>query len=124
MPGTASKRVFIQSLPEFVQKEVVLRGWVYRMRVLGKTTFVLLRDCSGAAQCVAAPESIKDLHLKLEDTVEILGRVRADSRSKSGYEVDILQASILNRSGQHLPFNSFSNLESVGPETLIEYRPL
>lgn len=124
MPGTASQRVFIQSLPEFVQKEVVLRGWVYRMRVLGKTTFVLLRDCSGAVQCVVAPESIKDLHLKLEDTVEILGRVRADSRSKSGYEVDILQARTLNRSGQNLPFNSFSNLESVGPETLIEYRPL
>ena len=124
MPGTASQRVFIQSLPEFVQKEVVLRGWVYRMRVLGKTTFVLLRDCSGAVQCVVAPESIKDLHLKLEDTVEILGRVRAEVRSKSGYEVDILQARILNRSGQHLPFNSFSNLESVGPETLIEYRPL
>jgi len=31
---------------------------------------------------------------------------------------------VLNRSGQHLPFNSFSNLDSVGPETLIEYRPL
>jgi hypothetical protein len=36
--------------------------------------------------------------------------------------LDILQLRVLNRSGQHLPFNSFSNLESMGPETLIEYR--
>jgi len=122
--ATASQRVLIKSLPDFVQQEVALRGWVSRMRVLGKTTFVVLRDCSGEVQCVAAPESIKEHHLKLEDAVEIVGRVRRENRAKAGYELDILQVRVLNRSGQHLPFNSFSNLDSVGPETLIEYRPL
>jgi len=122
--ATANQRVFIESLPNFVDREVALRGWVCRMRVLGKTTFVVLKDCSGEVQCVAAPESIKEHHLKLEDAVEIVGRVRRDARAKSGYELDILEARVLNRSGQNLPFNSFSNLDSVGPETLIEYRPL
>jgi nondiscriminating aspartyl-tRNA synthetase len=122
--ATASQRVFIESLPDFVDKEVALRGWVCRMRVLGKTTFVVLKDCSGEVQCVAPPESIKEHHLKLEDAVEIVGRVRRDARAKSGYELDILEVRVLNRSGQNLPFNSFSNLDSVGPETLIEYRPL
>jgi len=122
--ATASQRAFIESLPDFVDKEVALRGWVCRMRVLGKTTFVVLKDCSGEVQCVAAPESIKEHHLKLEDAVEIVGRVRRDARAKSGYELDILEVRVLNRSGQNLPFNSFSNLDSVGPETLIEYRPL
>ena len=122
--ATASQRAFIESLPNFVKQEVALRGWICRMRVLGKTTFVVLKDCSGEVQCVAAPESIKEHHLKLEDTVEIVGRVRREDRAKSGYELDILEVHVLNRSGQHLPFNSFSNLDSVGPETLIEYRPL
>jgi len=122
--ATTSQRVFIHSLSDFVQQEVVLRGWVCRMRVLGKTTFVVLKDCSGEVQCVATPESIKEHHLKLEDTVEIVGRVRQETRAKLGYELDILQVRVLNRSGQHLPFNSFSDLDSVGPETLIEYRPL
>jgi len=122
--ATTSQRVFIESLPTFVLQEVALRGWVCRMRVLGKTTFVVPKDCSGEVQCVAAPESIKKHHLKLEDVVEIVGRVRREDRAKAGYELDILQVRVLNRSGQHLPFNSFSNLDSVGPETLIEYRPL
>jgi nondiscriminating aspartyl-tRNA synthetase len=122
--ATASQRVFIESLPDFVDKEVALRGWVCRMRVLGKTTFVVLKDCSGEVQCVAAPESVKEHHLKLEDAVEIVGRVRRDARAKSGHELDILEVRVLNRSGHNLPFNSFSNLDSVGPETLIEYRPL
>lgn len=122
--ATPTQRIFIESLPDFVQQEVTLRGWVCRMRVLGKTTFVVLKDCSGEVQCVAAPESIKEHHLKLEDAIEIVGRVRREARSKSGYELDILQVLVLNRSGQHLPFNSFSDLDSVGPETLLEYRPL
>jgi nondiscriminating aspartyl-tRNA synthetase len=122
--ATNSQRVFIESLPNFVQREVALRGWVCRLRVLGKTTFLVLKDCSGEVQCVASPESIKEHHLKLEDTVEIVGRVRPEARVKAGYELDILQVRVLNRSGQHLPFHSFSNLDSVGPETIIEYRPL
>jgi hypothetical protein len=91
-------------------------------RVLGKTIFVVLKDCSGEVQWVAAPESIKEHHLKLEDTVEIVGRVRGESRAKLGYELDILR--VLNRSGPQLPFTSFSDLDSVNAETLVEYRPL
>lgn len=124
MNATFKERIFIQSLGEFVGKDVVLRGWVCRMRLLGKTTFVVLKDCTGEIQCVAAPETMKDLHLKLEDTVEIRGRVRADKRAKTGYEVEVLEARVLSRSGQHLPFTSNTNLESVGLDTLIEYRPL
>jgi nondiscriminating aspartyl-tRNA synthetase len=121
---TTSQRVFIRFLPDFVQQEVVIRGWVCRMRVLGKTIFVVLKDCSGEVQCVASPDAIKEQHLKLEDTLEITGRVRMESRSKSGYEVDILDVRVLSRSGQHLPFTSTSNLESMGAEVLVEYRPL
>jgi nondiscriminating aspartyl-tRNA synthetase len=63
-------------------------------------------------------------HLKLEDTVEITGRVRAETRSKSGYEVDILELDVLGRSGRNLPFTSSANLDLISPETLVEYRPL
>jgi nondiscriminating aspartyl-tRNA synthetase len=122
--ATANQRVLIEAIPNFVQEEVTLRGWVSRIRVLGKTIFVVLKDCSGEVQCVAAPESIKEHHLKLEDTVEILGRVRGESRAKLGYELDILRIRVLNRSGLQLPFTSFSNLDSVNAETLVEYRPL
>jgi nondiscriminating aspartyl-tRNA synthetase len=122
--ATPNQRVLIEAIRNFLQEEVTLRGWVSRTRVLGKTTFVVLKDCSGEVQCVAAPESIKEHHLKLEDTVEILGRVRQESRAKLGYELDILRVRVLNRSGLQLPFTSFSELGPVNPETLVEYRPL
>jgi nondiscriminating aspartyl-tRNA synthetase len=103
---------------------VLLRGWIYRLRVLAKTAFVVLRDCSGEAQCVVATDLIKDLHLKLEDTIEVLGRVRAEQRAGAGHEVDILEVRMLNRAASDLPFNSAADLSAVGAETRLEYRPL
>ncbi len=122
--ATYSQRVLIETVPHSVNQEVALRGWVSRIRILGKTTFIVLRDCSGEVQCVAAPDAVKEHHLKLEDTVEIVGRVRPEPRARLGYELDIAELRVLARSGQHLPFTSYSNLESVNPETLVEYRPL
>lgn len=124
METAFNQRIFASTLGHYIDKEVFLRGWVYRLRVLAKTTFVMLHDCSGEVQCVAASEELKALQLKPEDTVEIYGRVRADARSKWGYEVDILQAKVLNRTASPLPFQASSSLTSVGQEVLLEYRPL
>jgi len=119
-----AKRTFIQSIPQSPEEPALLRGWVQRLRVLGKTTFLILKDCSGQTQCVAASELLKHLRLKAEDTVEIEGRVRLDSRAPGGFEVAIVSARVLNPAGQNLPFTSSSDIHSVGLETLIEYRPL
>src|SRR5579859_2243859 len=101
MVTTASRRLFIENIAESISGEVLLRGWVYRLRILGKTAFVILRDCSGEAQCVIASDELKDLRLKVEDVVEIQGRVREEPRSKTGCEVDISEIHVLNRAGQN-----------------------
>jgi len=124
METTFNQRALIHSLGQLIDQEVLLRGWVYRLRVLAKTTFIVIKDCSGDAQCVADSDLLKDLHLKLDDCVEVYGRVRTDHRSRSGYEVDAIRVRVLNRSATGLPFNSSSKIKSVGQDTLLEYRPL
>jgi len=62
-------RTCIQDIPQAGGAEVLLRGWVYRLRVLGKTSFLILRDASGEAQCVAATDGLKDHKLKVEDAI-------------------------------------------------------
>lgn len=124
MVTTAPRRIFIENISEFVPGEVRLKGWIYRLRVLGRTAFVILRDCTGEAQCVIASEALKDHRLKVEDVVEIHGNARAEPRSKAGYEIDISEIRVLNRAAQNLPFQSAAQAESVGLETLIQYRPL
>jgi nondiscriminating aspartyl-tRNA synthetase len=118
------KRAFVAQLSELLGQKTRIAGWVYRYRPLAKTVFIVLKDCSGIVQCVAAPDQVKDLGLKLDDVVEIFGSARAELRSKQGYEFDVTEVKVLNRSGAMLPFNSSSDISQVGQETLLDYRPL
>jgi nondiscriminating aspartyl-tRNA synthetase len=118
------ERVFVSELNNCLGRTVRIAGWIFRYRPLAKTAFIVLKDCSGTVQCVADPNLLKDLSLKLDDVIELIGTSRAEQRSKQGFEFDIKQINVLNRSGHELPFNSSSELSEVGQETILNYRPL
>ncbi len=124
MGTNAAHRTFIEDISASSRGEVLLRGWVYRLRVLGKTSFIVLRDCSGTAQCVAATETLQNHRLKVEDVLEIRGIVREDSRSKAGFEIHVREVQVLNRAGNTLPFQSADDVEAIGLDTLLQFRPL
>jgi nondiscriminating aspartyl-tRNA synthetase len=118
------KKTFVAEVGHFPQQPVLLRGWISRLRVLAKTTFIILKDCSGEIQCVAGSESLSHLKMKLDDAVEIRGTVRPDERAKRGIEVDVECVTILNPASNVLPFNSASPIHDVSSEIRLEYRPL
>jgi nondiscriminating aspartyl-tRNA synthetase len=124
MAAPATRRIFAEEVFNRVGEEVRLKGWVYHLRILGKTAFIILRDCTGEVQCVLATESLKQHRLKVEDVVEIRGAVRTEPRARTGCEVDVSEIGVLNRAGQSLPFLSAASVESVALETLLQYRPL
>ena len=87
--------VHIENVGAHEGSEVTLRGWVYNKRSSGKLQFILLRDGTGTIQCVAfkgnfTPEQFEALdRLTQESSIEIDGKVRKDSRSPGGYELDV-----------------------------------
>ena len=109
-------RVFASSALDHPDKRILIRGWVFRLRSLASTTFIVVRDCTGEIQCVMATESFKELQLKLDDAVEVTGRIRIEPRAKSGCEMDVDHLLVLNSASHKLPFNSNSKLSAVGPE--------
>jgi nondiscriminating aspartyl-tRNA synthetase len=118
------QRSFVAELHTRVGTTVLIRGWVHRLRVLAKTTFIIVKDCSGEAQCVAATGSLGHLSLKLDDVIEVRGLARADDRAKHGVEIDVVDAMVLNPATNALPFNSSSDIRGVSSDILLEYRPL
>lgn len=117
-------KTFVADVGCSTSPTVILRGWISRLRVLAKTTFIILKDCSGEIQCVAATEAVSHHKMKLDDVVEIRGRIRPDSRAKNGIEIDVESVSILNPASNSLPFNSSSDARDVSAEIRLEYRPL
>jgi asparaginyl-tRNA synthetase len=87
--------VYVENVGAHEGNEVTLRGWVYNKRSSGKLQFLLLRDGTGIMQCVAfkgnfTAEQFDALDkVTQESSIEVWGKVRKDSRSPGGYEMDI-----------------------------------
>src|SRR5678816_3016647 len=96
-----SPQVYISQLSQHVGETVVLKGWLYNLRSSGKILFPQLRDGTGVVQCVVlksaiAPELWEQLKgLGQESALIIKGTVRADSRAPGGYEIDVIDAEVL-----------------------------
>ncbi|MEO0535294.1 MAG: aspartate--tRNA(Asn) ligase [Cyanobacteria bacterium P01_A01_bin.123] len=120
----STQRTLINALEPTLEAPVLIRGWIYRLRELSKTTFIVVKDCTGEIQCVADSASLKAVSLKLDEPVEIRGKVRTDKRARAGFEVDVLEVALLNSVAHPLPFNANSDMTDIGPETLLNYRPL
>src|ERR671913_1895271 len=100
--ATASdNHTYINQLSKHAGAEVVLKGWLYKMRSSGKLLFPQLRDGTGIVQCVVlknaiSPELWEQLKgLGQESALVIKGKVRADSRAPGGYEIDVVDAEVL-----------------------------
>lgn len=120
----STTRSLIASLHPEYSEEILIRGWILRLRELTQTTFIIVKDCSGEVQCVADSDSVRALSLKRDEPLEIRGKVKPDKRAKAGFEVEVKEISVLNPVTQLLPFNSSSDISDIGIETLLSHRPL
>lgn len=107
-------------------KEVLLKGWVYELRVLAKLGFILLRDRSGMVQCVFKENILSKISdLSLESVVEIKGKVK-DAKVKADYvrkdvEVEVLSLEVISKSEQ-LPIHVNEKLTTTEFQNRLDYR--
>ena len=92
---TAVRRTFAGDLLTRVGSQVMVRGCIYRLRVLAKTTFLIVRDCTGEVQCVGPTATVHELRPKVDDVIEVHGTVRQDHRARGGIEMDVQSATLL-----------------------------
>ena len=119
----AIQRSLIAQIQGQPRQNLRLRGWVYRIRTLAKTTFIILKDCTGYIQCVVPTDSL-ELRPRPDDAIEIIGLPRHDERAKGGLEVDIESLRVLNAAAPNLPFTAAAHIANVSADIRLEYRPL
>jgi aspartyl-tRNA synthetase len=123
---------YTNELEKNVGKEVVLSGWVHDVRLLGKISFVLLRDREGIVQVTAVqdkvPKDVSELVKKLhqEDVLSVKGKV-AKSKSKDyAFEIIPEKIEILNKSEVPLPMDprevTKANLDTRMNWRVIDFR--
>lgn len=87
--------ISISTISAHEDQEVSISGWLYNSRGSGKIAFLQLRDGSGIVQCVMAKaehdEALFQKARKLgqESSLTVTGVVKADTRSKLGFEIQV-----------------------------------
>jgi asparaginyl-tRNA synthetase len=123
--GATTPHTYIDQLSNHEGEEVVLRGWLYNIRSSGKILFLQLRDGTGIVQCVILKNSVPAelwealKSLGQESALSVRGKVRADARASGGFEIDVLDAEVLQ--GVHdYPITP----KEHGTEFLMDHRHL
>jgi asparaginyl-tRNA synthetase len=115
----------VAEIAAYEGQTVTLRGWVYNASGKGKLLFLQIRDGSGIIQAVCNKVELGDelfeslKRLGQESSLEITGKVSADSRSKLGFELHVSGAHIVGTS-EGYPITP----KDHGPNFLYDHRHL
>ena len=118
----------VAKLADFEGQTITLRGWLYNLRASGKLLFPIFRDGSGTVQGIvpkaAVPEHVFETlkNLTLESSVVVIGKVRADARAPSGFELDVEDIAVTQRIPDETPYPI--QLKEAGVDFLMEHRHL
>jgi asparaginyl-tRNA synthetase len=125
---TAAPLATIAELAQYEGQSVTLRGWLYNLRSSGKLLFPTFRDGTGTIQGIVPKAAVsEDLfetlkNLTLESSVVVTGKVRADERAPSGFELDVEGVSVTQRIPDETPYPI--QLKEAGVDFLMEHRHL
>jgi len=85
--------VLVKHVPNYVDHEIILRGWVYNIRKSGKIWFLIFRDGTNWIQCVVLKNEVSEEVFEMKNTltqessIEIRGLVQKAPRQEFGYEI-------------------------------------
>ncbi|WP_041721788.1 aspartate--tRNA(Asn) ligase [Alkaliphilus metalliredigens] len=118
------KRIRIQELGEQIQSEVLLKGWVHKIKNFSQFAFVLLRDKTGIVQLVLDDEEmIKGL--KLEMAVEVEGKVVVNKTTPEGVEIQVKNMRTVGKTYYDLlPFSINQRQMNAALETQLDHRSI
>src|SRR5580692_4333642 len=129
MPITTSAPIAtIASLSAHEGQTITLRGWLYNLRASGKLLFPIFRDGTGTIQGIVPKAAVSEevfetlKNLTLESSLTVTGKVRADSRAPSGYELDVEDVEVIQKVSVETPFPI--QLKEAGVDFLMEHRHL
>lgn len=102
--------ILISDIAQYDGQEVTVRGWLYNRTDKGRLQFLLVRDGSGIAQCVAFKKELPEdvfataQALTQEASIEITGTVRADDRAPGhpgGFEIGLSDIKLIQMADEY-----------------------
>ena len=105
---------------------IKMEGSVHTIRKMGEVAFVILRNAEGLIQCVYEQGTTNFLlsQLKEESAVKITGVVSMEERAPHGFEIRLLEISVLSEPAEVLPIAISKWKLNTSLETKLALRPI
>ncbi|MEG2311088.1 MAG: amino acid--tRNA ligase-related protein, partial [Bacilli bacterium] len=116
----------IKDLNKMIDKEIVIDGFIDKIRNLQYVAFIILRDNTGFVQITILKDNMSELndlidHLTLESTIKVTGKVVSNTKVKLN-GLEIIPSNILVTSkALPLPID-YKNKHNILRETRLDYR--
>ncbi|TSC60829.1 MAG: aspartyl-tRNA synthetase, partial [Parcubacteria group bacterium Gr01-1014_107] len=128
------KRTVIKDLPQYLNQEVKVSGFVNARRDHGKLIFLDLRDQSGKIQMVSQPQNKKAYELadqlRPEWVAEVVGKVNKrpekminEAEANGHLELEISEIKILSKA-ETPPFDIYGEGKEINEEMRMKFRYL
>lgn len=114
-----------EQLGAHIGEIVRLHGSIYKIRKMSSFAFVLLRTKRQMVQCVYEPAYARFAleELKEEACVRFTAEVIREERSRSGYDLHLLEVEILSEPEEVSPVVINQKRVNTSIENLLDYRP-
>ena len=115
-----------EQLGAHIGEIVRLHGSIYKIRKMSSFAFVLLRTKRQMVQCVYEPAYARFAleELKEEACVRFTAEVIREERSRSGYDLHLLEVEILSEPEEVSPVVINQKRVNTSIENLLDYRPI
>jgi nondiscriminating aspartyl-tRNA synthetase len=122
--GFFMERTLLNGLEGKLEQQVVIKGWVHRLRKLSKVAFMVIRDRSGLLQCVINPMEIDVKGLRNESVVEIKGIVKSAKNAVGNLELQVQELKVIASLKEELPIEINNEELQVNIDTMLNNRVL
>ncbi len=117
-------RTMINELQGKAGEKVLLKGWLHRVRELGKIAFLILRDRTGMVQCIVETGKISIKGIKLESVIEIVGEIKENKSLDLGCEIAVEAIKVISAVNYDLPIEINKGELEAGLDTILNNRVL
>lgn len=115
-----------EELEYHVGEKIQIHGFIYKIRKMKGFAFVLLRTKRDILQCIYTPEkacfSLDEI--KEESAVVITAEAVLEERSRTGYDLQLLDIEILSEPEKESPIVINNKIVDTSMENLLNYRPI
>ncbi len=121
-------RVLSRDIKDYIDEQIVVKGWLHKKRLLGGITFINIRDRSGLIQCVVKDEAeVEKLRgMQIGTVLTIDAKVKEEKRAPGGAELfdPVITVEVPVTEQPAIEIDKPIDHKPENQDTLFENRPL